>query len=111
MERAAGAALPPHDSYGIPLQLKLVVRRHSNRIMAMTTGSVGHCAMCGHQAARAKMAAHLAAVGVEEIRRWNLQETGMSIWDDMAFNDAPMFSRTFWSASISIWIMSRAFFL
>ncbi len=39
-----------------------------------------------------RMADHLAAVGVEEIRRWNLQDTGMSIWDDMAFNQAPMFS-------------------
>jgi hypothetical protein len=39
-----------------------------------------------------KMADHLAAVGVEAIRRWNLQETGMSIWDDMAGNNAPMFS-------------------
>jgi len=39
-----------------------------------------------------KMADHLAAVGVEEIFRWKLYETGMSIWDDMAFNQAPMFS-------------------
>lgn len=39
-----------------------------------------------------KMADHLAAIGVEEIRRWNLRETGMSIWDDMAYNDGPMFS-------------------
>jgi hypothetical protein len=39
-----------------------------------------------------KMADHLAAVGVEAIRRWHLQETGMSIWDDMAGNKAPMFS-------------------
>lgn len=39
-----------------------------------------------------KMADHLAAVGVEEIRRWKLYETGISIWDDMAFNQAPMFS-------------------
>jgi len=39
-----------------------------------------------------KMADHLGAVGAEEVRRWGLQETGMSIWDDMAYNDAPMFS-------------------
>ena len=39
-----------------------------------------------------KMADHLAAVGVEEIRRWNLQETGISIWDDMGYNSGPMFS-------------------
>jgi hypothetical protein len=39
-----------------------------------------------------KMADHLAAVGVEAIRRWHLHETVMSIWDDMAFNAAPMFS-------------------
>lgn len=41
-----------------------------------------------------KMADHLAAVGVEEIKRWKLQETGISIWDDMAYNEAPMFSPT-----------------
>ena len=39
-----------------------------------------------------KMADHLAAVGVEAIRRWHLDDFGMSIWDDMAFNQAPMFS-------------------
>jgi hypothetical protein len=39
-----------------------------------------------------KMADHLLAVGVEQIRRWHLEETGMSIWDDMAFNQAPMVS-------------------
>jgi len=39
-----------------------------------------------------KMANHLMAIGLENIRRWHLEETGMSIWDDMAYNDAPMFS-------------------
>ncbi|MHB0939841.1 MAG: uroporphyrinogen decarboxylase family protein [Armatimonadota bacterium] len=39
-----------------------------------------------------KMAAHLAAVGVEALRRWGLQDTGVWIYDDMAYNDAPMFS-------------------
>ena len=39
-----------------------------------------------------KMADHLAAVGVEAVRRWNLHETGMSIYDDMGNNDSPMFS-------------------
>lgn len=39
-----------------------------------------------------KMADHLTAVGLEEIRRWKLEGTGMSIWDDMACNHAPMFS-------------------
>jgi hypothetical protein len=39
-----------------------------------------------------KMADHLAAIGVEEIRRWSLQDTGIWIYDDMAFNDGPMFS-------------------
>lgn len=39
-----------------------------------------------------KMADHLAAVGVEEIRRWGLQETGIWIFDDMACNHGPMFS-------------------
>jgi uroporphyrinogen decarboxylase len=39
-----------------------------------------------------KMAAHLAAVGVEQLRRWNLFETGIWIYDDMANNMGPMFS-------------------
>ena len=38
-----------------------------------------------------KMAEHLAAVGVEEIRRWGLRETGIWIYDDMAGNRGPMF--------------------
>ena len=39
-----------------------------------------------------RMADHLAAVGVEAMKRWGLRGCGMSIWDDMAFNQAPMFS-------------------
>jgi len=39
-----------------------------------------------------KMADHLIAVGVTEIRRWSLQDTGIWIYDDMAFNNGPMFS-------------------
>ncbi len=39
-----------------------------------------------------KMADHLTAVGVQEIERWSLQETGMWIFDDMAYNSGPMFS-------------------
>ncbi len=39
-----------------------------------------------------KMARHLAAVGMAEIQRWSLQETGLWIYDDMAYNDGPMFS-------------------
>jgi uroporphyrinogen decarboxylase len=39
-----------------------------------------------------KMADHLMAVGVQEIERWSLQETGMWIFDDMAYNTGPMFS-------------------
>ena len=43
-----------------------------------------------------KMAEHLAAVGVEEIRRWGLSDTGIWIFDDIAHNQGPMFSpRTF----------------
>jgi uroporphyrinogen decarboxylase len=39
-----------------------------------------------------KMAAHLIAVGIQEIERWSLQETGMWIFDDVAYNTGPMFS-------------------
>jgi hypothetical protein len=39
-----------------------------------------------------KVGDHLTAVGVEEIRRWSLQETGIWIYDDMAYNRGPMFS-------------------
>ena len=39
-----------------------------------------------------KVADHLMAVGVQEIERWSLQETGIWIFDDMAYNTGPMFS-------------------
>ena len=39
-----------------------------------------------------KMAAHLAAVGVQELERWALHDTGIFIYDDMAHNGGPMFS-------------------
>ena len=39
-----------------------------------------------------KVGDHLTAIGVEQIRRWSLQETGIWIYDDMAYNDGPMFS-------------------
>ncbi len=35
---------------------------------------------------------HLIAVGLEELRRWRLQDTGIWIYDDMAYNQGPMFS-------------------
>jgi uroporphyrinogen decarboxylase len=38
-----------------------------------------------------KVGDHLTAVGVEEIRRWSLAETGIWIYDDMAYNHGPMF--------------------
>jgi hypothetical protein len=37
-----------------------------------------------------KMADHLVAVGVEEMRRWSLHDTGMWIYDDMGHNGGPM---------------------
>jgi uroporphyrinogen decarboxylase len=37
-----------------------------------------------------KMADHLAAVGVEEMRRWSLHDTGIFIYDDMGHNGGPM---------------------
>lgn len=39
-----------------------------------------------------KVADHLTAVGVEEIKRWSLQETGIWIFDDIAYNTGPMIS-------------------
>ncbi len=39
-----------------------------------------------------KVADHLTAVGLEELRRWSLRDTGIWIYDDMAFNGGPMFS-------------------
>jgi len=38
------------------------------------------------------MADHLIAVAREQIRRWSLYETGVWIYDDMAYNSGPMFS-------------------
>lgn len=39
-----------------------------------------------------RVADHLASVGVETIRRYGLHESGVWIYDDMAFNTGPMFS-------------------
>lgn len=39
-----------------------------------------------------KVADHLAAVGVQEIIRWNLQNTGIWICDDIAYNRGPFIS-------------------
>ena len=39
-----------------------------------------------------KMADHLIAVGLEQLRRWDLYETGIWIYDDMAYNHGSMFS-------------------
>ncbi|MFH1918810.1 MAG: uroporphyrinogen decarboxylase family protein [Planctomycetota bacterium] len=39
-----------------------------------------------------KVGEHLTAVGLEQLRRWDLYETGIWIYDDMAFNRGPMFS-------------------
>jgi hypothetical protein len=37
-----------------------------------------------------KVADHLTRVGIEEIRRWHLRETGIWIYDDMACNRGPL---------------------
>ena len=37
-----------------------------------------------------KVADHLTAVGVEQIRRWSLQDTGIWIYDDIGTNNGPM---------------------
>jgi uroporphyrinogen decarboxylase len=43
-----------------------------------------------------RVAQHITAVGLEAIRRYDLYETGIWFFDDMAWNDGPMFSpRTF----------------
>lgn len=39
-----------------------------------------------------KMADHLIAVAVEQLHRWDLFDTGVWIYDDMAHNGSPMFS-------------------
>ena len=39
-----------------------------------------------------KVGDHITAVGVQEIKRWHMQDTGIWIYDDMAYNDNPMFS-------------------
>jgi len=39
-----------------------------------------------------KMAAHLTAVALEGLRRWDTRSSGVWIYDDMAYNDGPMFS-------------------
>ncbi len=39
-----------------------------------------------------KMADHLIGIAREQIRRWSLYDTGVWIFDDMAYNAGPMFS-------------------
>ena len=39
-----------------------------------------------------RIAEHIAAVGVESIKRWDLYGTGIWIHDDLAYNAGPMFS-------------------
>ena len=39
-----------------------------------------------------KVGEHLTAVGLEQLRRWDLYDTGIWIYDDMAYNRGPMFS-------------------
>jgi len=39
-----------------------------------------------------RVADHLIAIGCEELRRWELQDTGIWIYDDMASVNGPMFS-------------------
>ena len=39
-----------------------------------------------------KVGSHLCDVGVESITRWGLTNTGIWIYDDVAFNEAPLFS-------------------
>jgi len=39
-----------------------------------------------------KVGEHISAVGVEALRRWDLRDTGVWIYDDMAHNGGPMFS-------------------
>jgi uroporphyrinogen-III decarboxylase len=39
-----------------------------------------------------KMGGHLIRVGIEQMHRWRLRDTGVWIYDDMAYNRGPMFS-------------------
>lgn len=39
-----------------------------------------------------KIADHMISVGIEQLRRWKLQETGIWLFDDIAYNNGPMFS-------------------
>jgi uroporphyrinogen decarboxylase len=39
-----------------------------------------------------RMGDHLIGIAREEIRRWALQDTGVWVYDDMAYNSGPMFS-------------------
>jgi uroporphyrinogen decarboxylase len=38
------------------------------------------------------IARHLTAIGLEELRRWGLHDTGIWVYDDMASNRGPLFS-------------------
>jgi uroporphyrinogen decarboxylase len=47
---------------------------------------------------------HLTAIGLEELRRWELYDTGIWIYDDMASNQGPLFSpRTADEVLVPVW--------
>jgi uroporphyrinogen-III decarboxylase len=54
---------------------------------------------------------HLTEVGLEELRRWDLYDTGIWVFDDMASNQGPLFSpRTADAILVPVWAdMVRAF--
>jgi uroporphyrinogen decarboxylase len=54
---------------------------------------------------------HLIAIGLEELRRWDLYDTGIWIYDDMASNQGPLFSpQTADRILVPVWAeMVRAF--
>lgn len=58
-----------------------------------------------------RIADHLIAIGLEELRRWELYSSGVWIYDDMASNSGPMFSpRTAERVLVPAWAkMVRAF--
>ncbi len=58
-----------------------------------------------------RVADHLIGIGLEQLRRWDLYDTGIWIYDDMASNQGPLFSpRTAQAVLVPAWAkMVRAF--